>query len=333
MRKTGSLGAHRRAAMAVTLALFWPLAGCHGSGGVSSGPQPGGVVLKIASQRGGTRALMEAAGVLGGTPYRVEWSEFPAAQTLLEALGADAIDAGAVGDAPFMFAYASGAKIKAVQAVRADNAGATVAIVVPATSPIRSVEDLKGRRVATGRGSIGHYLLLLALERAHLKPSDVTIIFLAPGDSKAALAAGSVDAWSTWGSYVHEAWLHDSDRIVADNRGLLHDVGFEAATDQAIAGKRPALDDFLHRLAKAERWANNNRGVYAKVLAKDVGLPQDVAEATVQARGNYHAVPIDADVEAAERNALAHFQAAGVIANPPDVHAALDPSFNDAATP
>jgi ABC-type amino acid transport substrate-binding protein len=74
-------------------------------------------VLAVGSQRGGTKALMLASGALDGAPYRVEWSEFPAAQNLLEAIGAGAVDLGMASDAPFQFAYQNGQPIKAVAAL------------------------------------------------------------------------------------------------------------------------------------------------------------------------------------------------------------------------
>lgn len=320
-----------RAVFGLVAAMAVGLAGCHREA-ASSAPPGDAAVLKVASQRGGTRALVEASGVLEGTPYKVEWSEFPSAQTLLEALSAGAVDAGAVGDAPFMFAYANDPKIKAVQALQADPASASTAIVLPARSPIRSVADLKGRRVATGRGSIGHYLLLLVLERAGLKPSDVTVVYLSPGDAKAAMASGSVDAWATWGSYIALATTRDHARILVDSRGYLSGVAFEAANARAIGAKRPQLDDFLRRLAKAQRWAKDHQDLYAHALAVDTGLPLDVAQWTVSHYSTL-AVPIDAQVEAEEVTTLAHFRAAGVIDKPIDVHAALDPSFNDAVRP
>jgi sulfonate transport system substrate-binding protein len=318
----------RRAAAASTTVLLL-------GGGLSAcaphGPQASdGVILKVASQRGGTRALMESAGVLNGVPYRIEWSEFPSAQALLEALGAGAVDVGEVGDAPFMFAYSSGAKIRAAEAVRYEEVGSVTAIVVPQVSPVRSIADLKGRRIATGRGSIGHYLLLLALERAQLQPSDVNLVFLSPGDAKAAMSTGSVDAWSTWGSYVALAVHDDHARVIVDNRELLRGVVFEAATDAAIAGKHSQLDDFFRRLARAEQWGSEHVDVYARVLAKDTGLPKDIAQATLAARGRGEAVAIDDTVEAQERDTLSHFKTAGVIEGVPDVHEALDRSFNDA---
>ncbi len=294
----------------------------------------GATVLKIASQRGGTRALLEASHALDGAPYKVEWSEFPSAQTLLEALSDGAVDAGAVGDAPFLFAYSTGARIKAVQASRGTGAGAgsSVAILAPGQSAIHSAADLKGKKIATGKGSIGHYLLLRALEQAGLTVKDVTVVYLSPGDSKAALSAGSVDAWATWNPYVGLATLHDHNRIVIDGQGLLTGVGFEAANQAAIDHKHAALQDFLARIARAQRWGLDHKADYAQALAKDTGLPLDVALYTVD-HARTAAVPIDASVIAEEHNTLNHFRAAGVIDKTPDVDQAFDTSFGAAVGP
>jgi len=289
-------------------------------------------VLRIASQKGGTKSLMLASHALDGAQYKVEWSEFPSAQALLEALSADAVDAGAVGDAPFMFAYATGAKIKAVQATRASGGGASTAVLVRAMSPIHAAADLKGKRIATGRGSVGHYLLLRVLETAGLTPKDVTIVFLSPGDAKAAFDSGTVDAWVTWGSYVGLAQLHGQTRIIADGQGLMHGIGFEAANDDAIATKHAQLLDFLARLAKAEQWEGAHKAEYAAVLAKETGLPADVALYTVSnVRGV--ATPIDSSIIDEEQDTLGHYVKAGVITTPPDLARAFDTSFNGAAKP
>jgi len=310
---------------AVILAAF-ALAACQ--------PKPAAeqAVLRIASQKGGTKSLVLASHVLDGAPYKVEWSEFPSAQALLEALGAGAVDAGAVGDAPFVFAYAAGDRIKAVQATRTAGGGGGTAVLVRADSAIQAPADLKGKRIATGRGSIGHYLMLRVLDRAGLKSSDVTLVFLSPGDARAAFTSGSVDAWVTWGSYVGLAQLHDHARIVADGEGLLSGIGFEAASNGAIAAKHAQLDDFLRRLAQAERWEATHKAEYAAVLAKETGLPPDVALYTVsQARGA--PTPIDASVVEEERATLREYLSAGVIPSAPAIEGAFDASFNDAVKP
>jgi sulfonate transport system substrate-binding protein len=288
-------------------------------------------VLKVGNQVGGTRALMEAAGVLKGVPYKIEWSLFPAASPLLEALGAGAIDTGGVGDAPFAFAYASGSNIKAVQAYQYSGAPKASAILVPINSPLKTIADLRGRKIATVRGSAGQDLVLRVLERAGLQPSEVKFIYLTNGDAKAALASGSIDAWSTWASYVGIGLLHDHDRAIADATGLKPGVGFQVATDSAIANKRAELNDFLHRLTLAYAWARQNPDAHAVVLAKETGIPLDVARFTAQAI--YEPIPIDAALSADERQLFERYKRAGLIDRIPALNGAYDPSFNGAIRP
>src|SRR4051812_281571 len=143
---------------------------------LSCGPAWAEPVLKVGDQRGGSRALMEAAGVLADVPYKIEWSEFPAAAPLLEALNAEAIDTGIVGDAPFTFAVASGAPIRGIMATRQNQSG--LAVLVRPDSPVHSFADLKGKRIGTGRGSVGHQLVLASLEDAGLPKDAVSLSFL-----------------------------------------------------------------------------------------------------------------------------------------------------------
>jgi sulfonate transport system substrate-binding protein len=301
------------------------LAGCGPSGGKNDP-----AVLKVGSQRGGTKAILIASGALEGAPYKIEWSEFAAAQPLLEALGAQAVDLGEAGDAPFLFAYAGGSKIKAVQAGK--SGGSSTALLVRKGASYKGVADLRGKKIATGRGSIGHYLLLKLLEEAGLKPADVQIVFLSPGDAKAAFTSGAIDAWVTWGSYVALARLHDDATILADGDGRLSGYGFEAASEAAIAGKRPQVEDFLRRLAKARRWAGEHPDAFAAALSKETGLAPEVALYTVQ---HYRIAPTPIDDQAVtEATAvLERFWAAGAVTSTRDPAGAFDRSFNAAVAP
>jgi sulfonate transport system substrate-binding protein len=285
-------------------------------------------VLKVASQRGSTRTVMEAAGVLDGVPYRIEWSEFPAAAPLLEALAAGAVDLGGVGDAPFAFAYAADAPIKAVLAIRSGSDGSGVALVVPAASPVRRLQDLEGLRVATVRGSVGHYLLIRALQEAGLPQSYLKPIFLGPGEAKAALAQGSIDGWATWAPYIGLAVAGGANRVVLDGGGLFSGISFIAASNGAIADRPREIEDFVARLARALAWARANPDAHAAALARETRLPPDVSLDTVR-RQRFEAVPIDAAVMAATARTLRHFAEAGVIARVPDTAAAFDPRFGD----
>ena len=313
----------RRSLIAVLTAAAL-LAGCGAGGGDGQAP------LKVGSQRGGTKAILIASGALEGVPYKIEWSEFAAAQPLLEAVGAGAVDLGEAGDAPFLFAYAGGSKIKAVQAGK--SGGSSTALLVRKGAPFHGVADLRGKKIATGRGSIGHYLLLKLLEEAGLKPTDVQIVFLSPGDAKAAFTSGAIDGWVTWGSYVALAKLHDDAVILADGDGRLSGYGFEAASEAAIAGKRPQVEDFLRRLAKARRWAGEHPQEFAAALSKETGLQPDVALYTVQ---HYRIAPsaIDDAAVAEGRAVLDRFRAAGAVTSTRDPAGAFDRSFNAAVAP
>lgn len=322
-----------RPGLALVLIASLAFAGCKPAVQGSADPKLEGV-LKVGSQKGSTKALLLASHALDGAPYKIEWSEFAAAQTLLEALSAAAVDTGEVGDAPFLFAYAAGSKIHVAHVYRAaDPNGDAVSIIVPKTSPLQSAADLKGRRIATGRGSIGHYLLLRALEKAKISPDQVTIVFLDPGQAKAALASGSVDAWSTWGPYVGIATLRDGARILVPGTGLVNSIGFQAAADGAIASKHAILLDFMTRLSKAQLWANAHKDQVAQILAKETGLPPDVALYTVRARGDYRPAVMDAQLVKDEQQALDLYRSAGAVSTARGVDQAFDASFDAAVTP
>src|SRR5712664_1400965 len=71
------------------------------------------VTLRVGDQKGGNRSLLEIAGLTKDLPYKIEWSEFPSAAPILEALNAGALDVGYTGDLSFLTVYAAGAPIDA----------------------------------------------------------------------------------------------------------------------------------------------------------------------------------------------------------------------------
>ena len=302
----------------------WLLAGivaltCHGAVHAAATE-----VLRVGDQRQGTRGILEASGLLKDLPYRIEWSDFPAAQPLGEALNAGVIDTGALGDAPLIFALAAGARARAVSASKLQSEG--LAIVANANSPITDVASLKGRRIATTRGSIGHFLVIVALQKAGLKTSDVNLVFLNPSDAKAALSAGAVDAWSTWDPYVAIEELHDHAKVIVNAVGLRDSYTYQAATDDAIRNKHAILADFLQRWAQAQRWALLHPEQVAEAQARITGLPKKVLT-YIYARAKLHPVPIDAEVIRAQQRTADVYEGAGVIPRHLDVGPSFDTSF------
>lgn len=315
--RTNPGGGARALLAALLLTLFVALAACAQGGDTE--------VLRVANQKGSTRAMMEAAGVLKGAPYRVEWSEFPAAQPLMEAVAGGAADLGLAGDAPFIFAYQSGAPVKAVGALAtAGHPSDALGVIVRAGSPLHTVGDLIGKTVTTTRGSIGHHILLQALERANIPAARVHMTFLSPADAKAAFDSGTVDAWAIWPPFISVA-LKEGAHTIIDARDYELPVSFDVAHAAAIAPKAALMRDFLQREAKALAWARANPESYARVLATETGLPLDIARASFD-RNNRVSVPIDAGVIAHEQTIARRFAAAGLIAAKRPVTEAFDTS-------
>lgn len=284
-------------------------------------------VLRVGDQKGNSQAVMEAAGVLKDVPYKIEWKEFVAAAPLLEALGAGAIDAGLVGDAPFTFVAASGAPMKAIAATRQSGEG--LAILVPETSPIKSFDELRGKKIATGRGSIGHQLVLAALEARGWTTSDVQLVFLAPSDAKIAYSQGSVDAWSTWEPYVSQEEVLFKSRPVVTGEGLTPGLSFTVATPEAIRNKREQLADFVRRLAGARAWSQDHVDDYAQTWGKLMNIPSAVASNWLS-RAKIGIAPVDDAVVADEQKTIDLYVRSGLIKQRLDAAAIVDRSFADA---
>lgn len=284
-------------------------------------------ILRVGDQKGNSQAVMEAAGVLKDVPYTIEWKEFQAAAPLLEALGAGAIETGLVGDAPFTFAAAANAPVKAIAAIRQSRDG--LAVLVPKDSPIRDFEGLRGKKIATGRGSIGHQLILAALESKGWSTSDVQIVFLAPSDAKIAYTQGSVDAWSTWEPYVSQEEVLFQSRLVITADGITPGLGFQVASPDAIRDKRPELEDFVRRLTAARAWSLTNLSAYAETWGKLMGIPPAVPLNWLS-RAKIRVAPIDDSVVADEQKTIDLYFRSGLIKQKLNAADIVDRSFASA---
>ncbi|WP_342052439.1 MULTISPECIES: ABC transporter substrate-binding protein [unclassified Cupriavidus] len=284
----------------------------------------GRVVLKAGDQKGGFRALLEAANALEGVPYDIQWTEFPAAAPLAEALNAGAVDSGPIGDAPAIFALAAGTRIKLIGANRSDPYG--TAVLVRPDSPLKQAADLKGKTIGTNRGSIGHYVALKALESAGLGPNDANIRFLPPADTKLALTNGSVDAWATWEPYTAMAETSGHARVLVSGRGLSSGLSFLAATESALATKRAALQDFLQRVVRAQRWSYQHVPEYSASLARIIGIAPDAARLQFERR-NTQWRPIDAELVATQQATADFYLKTGLLKQRLDVRQTFDTTF------
>src|SRR5262249_5057512 len=156
------------------------------------------------------------------------WSQFTSGPPLLEAVNAGAIDIGAVGNTPPIFAAAAGSKIKIV-AAGAQNLAAQ-AILVPKSSSIQAIQDLRGKKIALAKGSSAHPLLLSVLKKAGLSFSDIQPQYLQPADALSAFSGGKVDAWSIWDPYTAQAEAQTGARTLVSGNGFGTNYNFNVAS-------------------------------------------------------------------------------------------------------
>jgi sulfonate transport system substrate-binding protein len=270
------------------------------------------VTLHVGDQAGtGAQALLTAAGLIRELPFKIAWSDFTSGPPILQAEAAGAVDIGGVGDAPPVFAAAGGDKVAVVGALKANPLGS--AILVPKNSPIHTIAQLKGKKIAVAQGSSADYHLLTVLQKAHLSVHDVTLNYLQPADGQAALSAGAVDAWDVWSPFIEQG-VAKGARILVNGKGFGAPYSFEVASRAALddPAKAAAIRDYLKLLDQAHAWANTHQAAWAKIWAQGTGLPESVMLKAVN-DSESTAVPISPAVIAAEQHIADSFQAAGLI--------------------
>lgn len=225
-------------------------------------------LIVVARQQGVIEKRLNAQGT------KVQWVEFQAGPPLLEALNAGSIDFGYTGDAPPIFSQAAGGNLVYVSAAAPSGDGE--AILVKDGSPIRSVADLKGRRVAVARGTSAHNLLVAALEKAGLAFSDITPAYLTPADAGSAFANDSVDAWSIWDPYFAVAQARSRTRVLTTS-GQTLDVSAYFLANRTFADTHPGVvASALAGLAESAAWAEGHRDQVAQALASVTGIPYEI---------------------------------------------------------
>ena len=292
-----------------------------GAAAVATGrARAAGKTLRIGVQKYGTliilreRHILEQA--LSPLGWQVSWHEFPGGPQLLEALAAGALDFGTTGEAPPVFAQAAGAPLLYVGFEPPSPTGE--AILVPKDSPIRTLAELKGKRVALNKGSNVHYLLVQALASAHLAPSDINPAYLAPADGRAAFESGAVDAWVIWDPFLAAAQDATGGRVLADGVGLAPNRQFFLAT-RDFAQQQPDLLRLLNgQIDTTDRWAEKNQAESTRLLAASMGLSVPVVSRAV-ARMGYGVQTLTPEVVADQQKIADTFYALRLIPDKIDV--------------
>ena len=274
-------------------------------------------VVRIGYQKYGKLVLLKSKGSLEeklkAVGTKVVWTEFPSGPPLLEALNVGAIDFGNTGEAPPIFAQVAGAPIQYVAYEPPAPKGE--AILVPKDSPIKSVADLKGKKVALNKGSNVHYLLVKALEKAGVKYSEIEPVFLAPADARAAFERGAVDAWVIWDPFQAAAEAATGARTVADGTGIVANYQFYFASKTFLQRDPKIVQLVLAQLSEVDDWAKGDIHAVAEQLAPSIGLSVPVVEVALK-RQAYGIKPVTDTVIADQQQVADTFFALGLIPKP-----------------
>lgn len=259
-------------------------------------------VLRIGYQKYGTLVLLKAKGTLeqrlAEQGVTVQWTEFPGGPQLLEGLNVGSVDFGVTGETPPVFAQAAGADLLYV--AHEPPAPTGEAILLPKDSPIQSVSELKGKKIALNKGSNVHYLLVRALEDAGLKYSDIQPVYLPPADARAAFERGSVDAWVIWDPFQSAAEKQLGARSLRDGTGLVDNHQFYLARRPYAESNPQVLGVLIEEIRGIGEWVNGNLDEATAQVAPLLGLSADITRLAVERQG-YGARLITPEVVAAQQ--------------------------------
>jgi sulfonate transport system substrate-binding protein len=239
--------------------------------------------IRIGYQKSSTlMAILKANGELEKTlmplGIRVSWHEFTSGLPLLEAINTGNIDFGAdVADTVPLFAQAAGAQLAYIAEEAASPSAQ--AILVRPESPIKTIADLKGKKVAVTKGAGSHYLLLAALAKAGLGFNDISPAYLTPADGRAAFTGGNVDAWVAWDPFLTSVQHQSGARILSDgSNGLASYKRFYLSS--AAFADRPGnvLDVIFGKLDETGKWVKAHPKDAAGLLAGLWGIDAPTVE-------------------------------------------------------
>jgi len=252
---------------------------------VNMGYQSSGDLVKI---QGVLEKRLQPLGV------KVDWAQFPAGPQLMEAMNVGRVDIGSVGETPPIFAQAAGTSLVYI-ASRKPSEGKGSAIIVQNNSPIRTLSDLKGKKVVFQKGSASHYLLIKALEEGGLKYSDIQALSLPPTEARSAFIQGKIDAWVTWDPHLALAQQAANARILRNANGIATQGGFYMASRKFATENPELVRIILEEIDNLGQWAEKNPSEVVKLLSPELKLDKSILQ-TVTQRRTYGLRPITPEI-------------------------------------
>ncbi len=242
----------------------------------------------------------------------VTWVEFSSGPPMLEAMNVGSVDYGAVGDSPPVFAQSAGANIVYAAGQPITNGQG---ILVQAASPIRTIADLRGKRVGFTKGSSAHNIVVQTLEKAGLGYGDITPVYLTPPDAGPAFANGSIDAWAIWDPYFAIGETKQNGRILVNASEITKTNSFYIANRDFAKNHGATLQQIIDVTSSTAKWAETHRDEVAKSLSAVTGIPLDI-QIVAANRSSFAVGPVTDDIVATQQGVADRFFKLGLIPRP-----------------
>jgi sulfonate transport system substrate-binding protein len=272
--------------------------------------------IRIGYQKTGVLVITRQQAVLekkfAARQIGIKWIEFTSGPPLLEAMSTGNVDLGSVGDTPPIFAQAANANIVYVAGSRITNGQG---ILVPQNSAVRTIADLRGKRVGFTKGSSAHNVVIATLEKAGLTWADITPVYLTPPDAVPAFASGAIDAWAVWDPYFAIGEKRQNGRILVNAHEVAKTNSFYLANRDFANAYGRETRDIIDGLAEAARWAENNRAEVAAALAAVTGVPLEVQTVAAN-RASFLIGPVTDEIVTTQQAVADRFHKLGLIPKP-----------------
>jgi sulfonate transport system substrate-binding protein len=256
----------------------------------------------------------------------VNWIKSAGSNKANEALRSGAIDVGSTAGSAALLARSNGSPIQAIDIYSQPE---WAAIVVPANSPISTVADLKGKRIAATKGTDPYFFLLQSLAEAGVSQTDVTVENLQHADGWGALQNGSVDAWAGLDPIMAGAEQAGA-RLLYRNVGF-NSYGFLNATESFLTQKPDLAQTVVDAYERARAWAAEHPAETAQFLSDEAGLDLAVATKVIDERSNLDVDPVPGAAQVSVLQKIGPiFVASGDVKSQDTIDTALSTLLNDA---
>ncbi len=210
----------------------------------------------------------------------VKWVLSAGSNRALEYLNGNSIDIGSTAGLAALLSKANGNPIKTPYIFSRPE---WTALVVPKDSPIQTLADLKGKKIAATKGTDPYLFLLRALHTVKLKRSDIEHVALQHADGRAALEQGRVDAWAGLDPLMAASELDAGSRLLYRNVAF-NTYGFLNVREAFLSEHPAEVKRVIAGYERARRWILANTTEAAKILSEEAKVSLQVALLQIKLR-------------------------------------------------